>query len=626
MSKKADIEYNLAKCNPTLANEWHPTKNGDLKPEDVTPGSTLNVWWLFRYYDSKSSKWFDFEWQAPVYSRNSGNGCPFVSGKKVWPGFNDLATLYPNIAVEWHPTKNGNLRPCDVLAKSPKKAWWFLPYDDPIQAKHFDFEWEAVIESRVDGSSCPFLSGQAVWPGFNDLQTTNPQLAAEWHPEKNGEIKPKDITAGSKYKAWWQYSYDDPITQKHFDFEWQAAVYSRTSIKSSNCPFLSGKAVWSGFNDLATRFPNLAKQWHPTKNGQLMPSEVAAQSNSKVWWFFPYDDPNTGKHFDFEWEAEICNRVIDEGCPYISGRRVWAGYNDLATVRPDIANEWNYEKNTSLLPSQVSASARELVWWIYRYDDPRTGKHFDFEWQAYVYSRTSKHGANCPFTATSNAKLWSGYNDVKTVYPNILVDWDYEKNKTLPQHVLANSPQKVWWLCDKGHSYRMTIQHHVDGEGCPTCSKSRKISFPEYVILHFVNQIPNITAIPQYSPSYLGHRSLDIFIPQINLGIEYDGGWYHDDSDRDSRKTEILEKHGIHLLRIREDSCPEINDGSTIITVPHNFYNGKLMNFSSIVEQINDILRSRYNVFLPSNLDIRVDYNALKQEYEDFLANFYSKK
>lgn len=87
---------------------------------------------------------------------------------KLQVGVNDLATTYPSLAAEWHPTKNGKLRPDMVTAGSHKKVWWIISYDDPITGKHFDFEWENTISARTSGAGCPFLSGNTVWLGFND--------------------------------------------------------------------------------------------------------------------------------------------------------------------------------------------------------------------------------------------------------------------------------------------------------------------------------------------------------------------------------------------------------------------------------------------------------------------------
>ena len=96
-----------------------------------------------------------------------------------------------------------------------------------------------------------------------------------------------------------------------------------------------------GVNDLATVAPDIALQWHPTKNGNLAPSDITAGNSRKVWWLYPYDDPVTGRHFDFEWEASISNRVKKKsGCPYLGAhQQVWTGFNDLATVNPEIATK-----------------------------------------------------------------------------------------------------------------------------------------------------------------------------------------------------------------------------------------------------------------------------------------------
>lgn len=106
----------------------------------------------------------------------------------MWNGFNDLASVRPDLAKQWHLTKNGNLRPTEVAVNSRKKVWWIFPYDDPKTGKHFDFEWQARVYDRNKGYGCPYLNGQAVWEGFNDLATMNPDIAAQWHPTKNGDL------------------------------------------------------------------------------------------------------------------------------------------------------------------------------------------------------------------------------------------------------------------------------------------------------------------------------------------------------------------------------------------------------------------------------------------------------
>lgn len=143
---------------------------------------------------------------------------------------------------------------------------------------------------------------------FVSLAEARPDLAKEWNYEKNGDLKPEDVSYKSNKKVWWIYHYDVPddypverLRGKHFKFEWRAFVNNRNRGKHSNgCPFLNGEMVWKGYNDLETVNPELAVQWHPTKNGELKPTQVTANSNKKVWWLYSYDDQKTGKHFDFE--------------------------------------------------------------------------------------------------------------------------------------------------------------------------------------------------------------------------------------------------------------------------------------------------------------------------------------
>ena len=365
----------LASVRPDLAKQWHPTKNGNLRPTEVAVNSMKKVWWLFSYdvpmsYSVKHlrGKHYDFEWNTTVANRSKGNGCPFFNGHAVWSGFNDLQTVNPELAKQWHPTKNGNLKPTEVTANSNKKVWWLLPYDDPKTGKHFDFEWSSTISGRNIESGCPFLYGKAVLKEFNDLQTVNPELAAQWHPTKNGNLRPEDMSFGSNKKVWWLFPYDVPMNYsvkhlrgKHYDFEWQATIVERNNRKRG-CPYLSGNAVWKGFNDLQTVNLKLAKQWHPTKNGSLKPTEVTSNSNRKVWWLFPYDDPETGMRHDFEWQASIQSRNHGSGCPYLSHQLIRKGFNDLQAVNPELAKQWHPTKNGNLKPTEVTANSNKKVW------------------------------------------------------------------------------------------------------------------------------------------------------------------------------------------------------------------------------------------------------------------------
>ena len=180
----------LAESRPDLAAEWNHKKNGILKPEDIAHKSGKKVWWIQYDKNPVNDKLIKFEWEDTVIHRSvDGRGNPFKSGHKILKGYNDLQTVNPELAKQWHPTKNGNLKPADVTAYSRKKVWWLLSYDDAKTGKHFDFEWKAAIYGRHDGNGCPYLNGRAVWKGFNDLQTVNPEFAKLWHPTKKRKFK-----------------------------------------------------------------------------------------------------------------------------------------------------------------------------------------------------------------------------------------------------------------------------------------------------------------------------------------------------------------------------------------------------------------------------------------------------
>lgn len=234
----------LAEARPDLAKEWNYEKNGDLKPEDVSCGCNKKVWWKLPYdvpddypVEHLRRKHFEFEWEAAINNRNKGNGCPYLSGQAAWTGFNDLQSVNPKLAAQWHPTKNGDLKPTQVTANTNKKVWWILAYDDPKTKKHFDFEWEAIISNRNKGIGCPYFNGTAVWSGFNDLQTLNPELAKQWHPTKNKNLKPNQVTFSSSKKVWWMLSCNDKKTGKCFNFEWKATVNGRSN--GGSCPYLT---------------------------------------------------------------------------------------------------------------------------------------------------------------------------------------------------------------------------------------------------------------------------------------------------------------------------------------------------------------------------------------------------
>jgi DNA-directed RNA polymerase subunit RPC12/RpoP len=352
----AEKENSILFTNPKLASEWNYSKNGKLKPENFLVNSNKKVWW-------KCIK--GHEWQAKIYSRNSGNGCPYCSGWYVIEGENDLSTSNPALIKEWNYEKNGDLTPEKFTANSGQKVWW------RCREGH---EWQTTIAHRNRGYGCPYCSGKYAIEGENDLQTINPDLAKEWNYEKNIELTPSDVLPNSGIKVWWK------CVNGH---EWQATLNHRNHGRG--CPYCAGKRVSKGFNDLQTINPTLIDEWNYEKNGSLKPDSVTKSCNKKIWWKCKWGH---------EWQATINDRSSGRGCPYCTSRIVLAGYNDLQTIHPALAIEWNYEKNIGQTPAEVMPNSNKKVWW--------KCKTCSYEWESIIANRSKGHG--CPQCARNKRR------------------------------------------------------------------------------------------------------------------------------------------------------------------------------------------------------------------------------
>lgn len=277
---RSSMKKEFISDNPRLLLEWHPIKNGELNPVDIAPYSNKKVWW-------KCEK--GHEWETTVAHRTNGTSCPCCSSQRVCDD-NSLQTRNPELSKQWHPIKNGYLTPNDVTSRSNKKVWW------ECKVGH---EWQAIVYSRNQGNGCPYCSGRNALDN-NCLQTSNPELAKQWHQEKNEKLTAKNVTSGSDKKVWWMCG------KGH---EWQATVSSRANGRG--CPYCSGKRVCTD-NSLQALNPGLSKQWQLIKNGDLTPNDVTVSSHKKVWWMCDYGH---------EWEATIANRTKGRGCPICFGRK-----------------------------------------------------------------------------------------------------------------------------------------------------------------------------------------------------------------------------------------------------------------------------------------------------------------
>lgn len=274
-----------------------------------------------------------------------------------------FAELFPQLTVEWAKDKNGALTPDKFLPGSHRRVWWRCA---------LGHEWRAAVKTRVSGSGCPVCANRTVLAGENDLATTHPALAEQWNAEKNGALTPQQVVAGSHRRVWWRCS------QGH---EWQAYIYARAS-NGNGCPVCAGKVAVPGVSDLASQSPGIASEWAWELNRPLTPERVTPSSNRRVWWRCAQGH---------EWRAVIAARTrMNTRCPYCAGRKAYPGFNDLATLFPKLAAEWDTELNGPLRPTEVTSGSSRRVWW--RCD-------YGHVWRAAIYSRTGRRKCGCPVCA-----------------------------------------------------------------------------------------------------------------------------------------------------------------------------------------------------------------------------------
>jgi len=242
-------------------------------------------------------------------------------------------------------------------------------------------------------SGCPICSGYKVVKS-NSLAITHPMLASQWFYEKNGDLTPASVHAGSHKKVWWKCNVKD-------DHIWESQIKSRAQLKLG-CPYCSGRRTCKS-NSFAERMPHLIGLWHPEKNYPLSPFDVTPYSNKVSWWKCPEGS-------DHEWQTSAANIVNGSTCPVCLGRKI-TRTNNLSNLYPDLIQEWDFAQNNPLDPSNLSPGSKLKVWW-------KCKRYPDHIWFATIHDRTRKK-SGCPFCAMQfNISELNMFELIKKVFPN----------------------------------------------------------------------------------------------------------------------------------------------------------------------------------------------------------------
>lgn len=472
----ASPENCLATARPDIASEWHPEKNGSLTPNDVVAGANRKVWWKCKR---------GHEWLTTLNSRvSSGTGCPKCSNQSSLGELRILSELmhvFPNaqhrkkvsgmeidifieelnIGIEYDGKffhgdketkdrqKEQRLRELGVTLIRVREPGLkkISPSDISLKSKEVSKDdVNALLGAIRQFSSTPAIDEYLTnnhfrnehlyrafienfpnpLPGTSLLQT-HPESANYWDYDRNHPLRPENFTKGSDFQVWWKcgvgHSTEASISGRVSDFE--------------RCPICANKfGHITPERSLQIMYPDVAKTWHPTKNGGLLPSDVSPGSSKKVWW-------QCEKGHEFQ--AAVYSRRRFKQCPRCS---------NFAERFPELLQFWDEARNQPLTPFLVGAQSAAVVWW-------KCPQGHSFK--RVVNTMTRSRYVRCP-----ECRYLSNYA------PKIAAEWDYTRNDPIrPDRIFYGSTKKVWWICEAGHQYEASVSHRTQksrSTGCPYCA------------------------------------------------------------------------------------------------------------------------------------------------------------
>lgn len=551
MEKRLKKTKSLLETNPELLKEWDYVENKreGLDPNYLTKGSNKEAYWICP---------LGHKYKAIISNRAlKKTGCKYCSGQAVLTGFNDLQSQLPELAKEW--SSKNEILPNEVTLNSKRKVFWICPFG------HEDYLMS--VKERKRGQGCPICAKQS--------QTSFPEQAIYYYIKKiypdtiNRYIQDRkeiDIFIPSKqigieYNGYFSHKgkHEKDINKKNFfksqninlivvkeyknDDEKKDAdfyIYERVTYKTLDklirniLEYISPKydinincekdlikikeqyVTQKKEKSIAAIRPDLVDRWDYERNGKITPEMVTLGTGHRYYW-----------------KCKICKRSylaypsdIAKGSVCSRHRNLLKpGINDFATKYPDLLKYWDYDKN-DVLPSEVYGGGETMVHW-------KCDKGHSYE------NKILKiiNGGRCPIC--SGKKVLKGYNDLVTIHPELVNEWDYIKNKKRPEEYTANSNKEVWWICNKcNYNWKSKISKRKQ---CPNCKKEAKII--------------NVYSIKTGKKIYTFNNMKDLC---NNLNIDYNKS-HGNISSICNRKQKTLKN--LYVLRYKlDDEFRDLND------------------------------------------------------------------
>ena len=407
-NQKVLIGYNdLQSQSPDLAAEW--SKKNTINPTEVTTHSNKKVYWICPLGHD--------DYLMSIKRRSNRQGCPICAkqSQTSFPEqaiyfylkqlFNDTVNRYifegreidifipsKNIGIEY----NGYYSHKEKSEKDISKKEFFesigitlfviKEYKYTEERNQADFYinertsfnalthlvrdvlksicFDISIDVDCSRDAIAIKNQYVLLRKENSIAALRPDLIDRWDYEKNGSITPEMVTLGTGHRYYWKCK----ICGRSY-----LALPSRIA-EGSVCSMHRNLLKYEG-NDLATKHPELLKYWDYERN-DVNPSEIFGGGERVVYWKCEKGHSYT---------KSIIKRVRGEGCPVCAGKKVLVGFNDLATIRPDVAKSWNYTRNGEALPTHITAHSNKKFWWICEYGH---------DWESTVNNKVN--GRGCP--------------------------------------------------------------------------------------------------------------------------------------------------------------------------------------------------------------------------------------
>ena len=479
---------------PDIAKEWHPTFNGNVTPSDVTCGSGKKYWWICSR---------NHEYQSCPRDRSRGLGCPKCAAalktsfpeqaiyyyiKKCFPDaisrYKDIFTnrmeldiyipsirtgieydglAYHNFKslakdnLKYNICREHNIQLIRIYETSQSAI--FRLYDRKIEVpngkrKYLNsiisqlcYKLGHIVDVNIERDKLDILGYLSTMD--KTFASEYPDVAEEWDYEANYPLRPENFSPFSNERVSW--------ICKYCGKKWVTSINTRTANNSQGCRTCAlrnsrekqKQDKLQNNGSLYDLFPELMEEWNYEINA-INPKEVLPWSNEKASW--------KCKKCGFEWETEIRYRTKGHGCLRCSHQAVEPGLDDLATLYPEIAEEWDYEKN-DMSPTEVAPKSNKIVSW----KCSKCGHN----WDAMINSRVSKK-AGCPCCSGRVPK--EGMNDLATLYPELASEWNYEANLKDPTKYVTGSHYVASWKCSNcGHIWEKEIRRRIKHPECPVC-------------------------------------------------------------------------------------------------------------------------------------------------------------